>query len=91
MGMTSGIILIYSIVTAAFPYPLLNIERISFPQWLFTNAELIPLLPALLIVGGFILITLSYVSWRKYKGEKIRRGRKTKGGDKIVDWNRDPD
>ena len=86
MGMTSGITLIYSIVTAAaFPYPLLNIERVSFPQWLYTNAELIPLLPALLIVGGFILITLSYVSWRKYKGEKAKAGKKKDGRDKIVD------
>lgn len=87
MGMTSGITLINSIVIAAFPYPLLN----SFPRWLFTNAELIPLLPALLIVGGFILITLSYVSWRKYKGEKSKAGNKKEGRDKIVDGNRDPD
>ena len=84
MGMTSSITLIYSTVAAAFPSLLLNIQKVSFPQWVYANVELLPLFPALLIVGGFILITLSYVSWRKYKGEKEKAAKK-EGRDKIVD------
>ena len=39
-------------------------------QWIFINAEFLPLIPGLLVVGGLIICTLSYVSWRKYKAEK---------------------
>ncbi|MFC2948324.1 sporulation protein YpjB [Virgibacillus sediminis] len=35
------------------------------------------------IIGGCIALTLSYVSWRKYKGEKEREERENK--DKSVD------
>jgi hypothetical protein len=59
-------------------------ENLSIPQWLYANAELVPLFPALLIVGGFIILTLSYVSWRKYKGEKEKIEKKAKR-DKLVD------
>lgn len=37
---------------------------------------------AIVIIGGSIGITLSYVSWRKYKGE---RNSKKKAKDKLID------
>lgn len=45
------------------------------------NFELIPFIWTVGIVGGCIAITLSYVGWRKYKGEERKRGRK----DKTID------
>lgn len=41
-----------------------------------------PFVWAIVIIGGSIGITLSYVSWRKYKGERTSR-RKSK--DKLID------
>lgn len=84
MGMTSAV---FSMVTLAFSKPFLSssaVYGITFPHWLYTNAELVPLFPVLLIVGGFIILTLSYVSWRKYKGEKAK-GQEQKKRDKLVD------
>lgn len=78
MGMTSVVLLIRFAVTDSF----LLLEGFHFPHWLVMNADLIPLFPALLIVGGVIVITLSYVSWRKYRGEK-EKGRQKR--DKLVD------
>ncbi|MFD1038673.1 sporulation protein YpjB [Virgibacillus byunsanensis] len=40
------------------------------------NTEMIPFYWMILIVGGWIAITLSYVSWRKYKGEQKKRMKK---------------
>ncbi|WP_439144714.1 sporulation protein YpjB [Virgibacillus salinus] len=37
------------------------------------NAEMIPFYWMLTIVGGCIAVTLTYVSWRKYKGEKKKQ------------------
>lgn len=37
----------------------------------------------LFVVGGLIALTLTYVSWRKYRGEKQKRQLKPK--DKTVD------
>ena len=54
----------------------------GFPLWVYANAELLPLIPAIIIVGGLIILTLSYVSWRKYKGEAEKLKRKK---DKTVD------
>ncbi|RDW19335.1 hypothetical protein CWR48_08390 [Oceanobacillus arenosus] len=34
-----------------------------------------------IIIGGTIISTLSYVSWRKYKAEQKRK----QSGDKLVD------
>ncbi|GIO28442.1 sporulation protein YpjB [Ornithinibacillus bavariensis] len=34
------------------------------------NEEMFPFYWLILIVGGSIMSTLTYVSWRKYKGEK---------------------
>lgn len=45
------------------------------------NADRIPFYWIAGIIGGCIAITLSYVSFRKYKGEK----KKKKEADKIVD------
>lgn len=32
----------------------------------------VPFLSLVILIGGSILITLSYVSWRKYKANKIK-------------------
>ncbi|GAA0423055.1 hypothetical protein JUJ52_14895 [Virgibacillus sp. AGTR] len=45
------------------------------------NGDLLPLIWTVIIVGGCIGITLTYVSWRKYKGESRKKAKK----DKIVD------
>ncbi|MBM7598373.1 formate/nitrite transporter FocA (FNT family) [Virgibacillus halotolerans] len=45
------------------------------------NTDLGPLLWSVLFIGGSIAITLSYVSWRKYRGE-VKKGAKK---DKSVD------
>jgi H+/Cl- antiporter ClcA len=37
------------------------------------NDEMFPFYWLIIIVGGFIACTLSYVSWRKYKGEKQKK------------------
>ncbi len=41
------------------------------------KGQLFPFIWILLIVGGCIGITLTYVSWRKYKGEKKSKQDKT--------------
>jgi len=45
------------------------------------SKEMIPFFWMVLIVGGCIAITLSYVSWRKYKGEKNKKKNKGKSID----------
>lgn len=45
------------------------------------NIGIIPLMWTVAIVGGSIAITLSYVSWRKYKAEQKRKAKK----DKLID------
>lgn len=45
------------------------------------NSELAPLFWSVLFIGGSIAITLSYVSWRKYRGEV----KKEKKKDESVD------
>jgi hypothetical protein len=81
MGMTSIIFYYFTGVgMRSFLVGMLN--DVSFPQWLFTNAALASLLPAILVVGGFIVLTLSYVSYRKYRGEKEQKRKKR---DKLVD------
>lgn len=37
------------------------------------NAEMIPFYWMVTIVGGCIAVTLTYVSWRKYKAEKKKQ------------------
>ncbi|MFD2133278.1 sporulation protein YpjB [Pseudogracilibacillus auburnensis] len=34
---------------------------------------IVPFYWLILIIGGIIMITLSYVSWRKYRGDKKRK------------------
>lgn len=53
-----------------------------FHLWIFTHVELLPMLPALIVVGGLIIVTLSYVSWRKYKGQSQKQRKKQ---DESVD------
>lgn len=45
------------------------------------NSELAPLFWTVVFVGGSIAATLSYVSWRKYKGEQKEQMRKDKSVD----------
>lgn len=59
---------------------ILGISQLQ--QWIYTNVELLPLIPAVIIVGGLIIVTLSYVSWRKYKGQNQKIKEKD---DNIVD------
>ncbi|HAM81169.1 MAG TPA: hypothetical protein DCO80_10190 [Ornithinibacillus sp.] len=44
------------------------------------NEEMFPFYWLILIVGGSIMSTLTYVSWRKYKGEK--RAKQDRQNDK---------
>jgi len=37
------------------------------------SITMVPFYWLIMLIGGLILITLSYVSWRKYKGMKTRR------------------
>ncbi|WP_047985298.1 sporulation protein YpjB [Ornithinibacillus californiensis] len=46
------------------------------------NDEMFPFYWLIIIVGGLIACTLSYVSWRKYKGEKQK---KVEDNDKSID------
>lgn len=78
----------------SFLYSIISIESFNillvpafigikqFHQWIYANAELLPLVPAIIIVGGLIILTLIYVSWRKYKGEIEKLKRKN---DESVD------
>ncbi|WP_042145642.1 sporulation protein YpjB [Paucisalibacillus sp. EB02] len=47
------------------------------------NDEMFPFYWLLIIVGGIIASTLSYVSWRKYKGEKNEK--RVEDNDKSID------
>lgn len=39
----------------------------------FLLSGFVPFLSLLVLIGGSILITLSYVSWRKYKASKLNK------------------
>ncbi|GEN85352.1 sporulation protein YpjB [Oceanobacillus sp. FSL W8-0428] len=43
-----------------------------------------PFILGVIIVGGCIIITLSYVSWKKYKGEQVGN-KSVRKNDKSVD------
>jgi len=43
-----------------------------------------PFILGVIIVGGCIIVTLSYVSWKKYKGEKAGN-KPVRKNDKSVD------
>lgn len=45
------------------------------------SKEMIPFYWMIFIVGGCIALTLSYVSWKKYKGEKKKEKSKGKSVD----------
>ncbi|GEM_PF-4161468 len=81
----SGHSLLDSIICWTFPNSIsgttiLGIKQLQ--QWIYTNVELLPLIPAVIIVGGLIIITLTYVSWRKYKGQNKKNKQKD---DNLVD------
>ncbi|WP_163969845.1 sporulation protein YpjB [Oceanobacillus halotolerans] len=40
------------------------------------NNDMVPFYWLVIIVGGSIAVTLSYVGWRKYKGEQNRKAKK---------------
>ena len=46
------------------------------------QVAILPLIPAIIIVGGIIICTLSYVSWRKYRAEIEKKQR---DNDKMID------
>lgn len=58
-------------ITSVFRFFMNNIQ-----------AAILPLIPAIIIVGGIIIFTLSYVSWRKYKAETEQKQREN---DKMID------
>jgi membrane protein implicated in regulation of membrane protease activity len=47
------------------------------------NEEMFPFYWLLIVVSGIIASTLSYVSWRKYKGEKNEK--QANNNDKSID------
>ncbi|MFD2045851.1 sporulation protein YpjB [Ornithinibacillus salinisoli] len=69
-----GIVFFWVVLCTA--HPVLASEESSKE-----NSEMIPFYWGVFIVGGCIAITLSYVSWRKYKGEKKIEQKK----DKMID------
>ncbi|WP_010530806.1 sporulation protein YpjB [Lentibacillus jeotgali] len=48
-------------------------EPLTFTAKAASNVNMTPFYWMVGIVGGSIAITLSYVSWRKYKGEKKKQ------------------
>lgn len=63
-----------------YTYTYLSAPIITSAQQHFTiaaktnsNVNMVPFLWMVGIVGGSIAITLSYVSWRKYRGEKKKQ------------------
>ncbi|EQB36124.1 MULTISPECIES: sporulation protein YpjB [Virgibacillus] len=49
------------------------------------NNDLLPLIWTVVIVGGCIGVTLTYVSWRKYRGESKKETKTKTKQDKTVD------
>ncbi|MGY0691760.1 sporulation protein YpjB [Virgibacillus sp. FSP13] len=69
------------LILGVFIFPLYTINAYSSPPFATaTNAEttgdMTPLYWMIAIVGGLIAVTLTYVSWRKYKGEVKKRSKK---------------
>jgi len=73
-------ILIFLFFTAVFFISEVSAAGES-PDTAKKNFDLIPFIWTVGIVGGCIAITLSYVSWRKYKGEEKKKARKNKSID----------
>lgn len=66
--------LIIGVICSVFGFIKLNYVYANVSSEYEDNAILlVPYYWLILIIGGLILITLSYVSWRKYKGTIKRR------------------
>ncbi|MFC3038914.1 sporulation protein YpjB [Virgibacillus xinjiangensis] len=74
----------FIIVMVADPYLHVISASVKMPV-IYTagHPDLSILFWAVGIIGGCIALTLSYVSWRKYKGEKERNKQENK--DKSID------
>ncbi|GIO22637.1 sporulation protein YpjB [Oceanobacillus sp. J11TS1] len=57
---------------------------ISTPSIYHNSLVPSPFILGVIIVGGCIIATLSYVSWKKYKGEKVAN-KELRKNDKSVD------
>ncbi len=73
-------IYIFIICTILFIHPMFAHASEKVPQNK-SNSEMIPFYWMIVIVGGCIALTLTYVSWRKYKGEQKKRLKKDKNID----------
>ncbi|HLR79966.1 MAG TPA: sporulation protein YpjB [Bacillota bacterium] len=73
-----GIMLIIGTIICTHPTFVSASEKIPQKE---ANAEMIPFYWMIIIVGGCIAITLTYVSWRKYRGEQKKRLKKDKNID----------
>ncbi|MHA6251113.1 sporulation protein YpjB [Oceanobacillus sp. CAU 1775] len=78
MVLTQLTSVIYSVMHHIFTFN--GFEMLQ--QWIYTNVTILPLIPAIIIVGGIIIFTLTYVSWRKYRAEQEKNHRKK---DKMID------
>lgn len=60
------------------------LQMTSVFKFVMNNMQvaILPLIPAIIIVGGIIICTLSYVSWRKYRAEIEKKQR---DNDKMID------
>lgn len=66
IGVIGIITFISSINVNGAPFYEKNIEKS------FLLSGFVPFLSLIILIGGSILITLSYVSWRKYKASKLK-------------------
>ncbi|API90394.1 hypothetical protein J32TS6_03500 [Virgibacillus pantothenticus] len=76
--LTFGVIIGIIIYAIAFTPKAIqaNVHRAAQPA-MEQKGQLFPFIWIVLIVGGCIGITLTYVSWRKYRGEKKNKQDKT--------------
>jgi heme/copper-type cytochrome/quinol oxidase subunit 2 len=74
-------IIIFILLFTAFFFILEVSAAANSPETTKKNFDLVPFIWTVGIVGGCIAITLSYVSWRKYKGEEKKKARKNKSID----------
>ena|GEM_PF-3289062 len=64
-------IILFSIVQLNKTYAINELkEEVTF-------ISIVPFYWMILVIGGIIVIALSYVAWRKYRGHKLRQKRDT--------------
>ena len=66
-----------------FNFDSISADESISPKESTNHLEFIPFFWTVGIVGGFIGLTLAYVSWRKYKAEKKKKTEKKKQTDHI--------